>query len=165
LYYKSYYSLLPTIPVYPDNIKESKIVKNYMQNRTQEDVDFFHETNKNVVNAFLPYVEENLKELNNIISFITPTIVFFKYTINRARPEQVDKTIVPIDTSTAKTPAYPAGHAYQAYYLSKILSKKYPNQKKLFESIAEECDLTRVKAGLHYPSDGKFSRYLVDLFN
>ena len=82
LYYKSYYSFLPTIPVYPDNDKESKIVKEYIKNRTQEDVDFFHKTNKNVVNAFLPYVEENLKELNNIIYAVSPTIVFFKYTIN-----------------------------------------------------------------------------------
>ena len=36
---------------------------------------------------------------------------------------QVNKNIKPIDISTAQTPAYPAGHAFQAYYLAKILSK------------------------------------------
>ena len=35
----------------------------------------------------------------------------------------------------------------------------------MFEKIAEECNITRVKAGLHYPSDGIFSKRLVDIFN
>ena len=33
------------------------------------------------------------------------------------------------------------------------------------DKIAEECNLTRVKAGIHYPSDGEFSKRLVDIFN
>ena len=40
----------------------------------------------------------------------------------------------------------------------------YPEKKQLFLDIAKECDLTRVKAGLHYPSDGKFSKQFVDFF-
>ena len=63
------------------------------------------------------------------------------------------------------TPAYPAGHSYQAYLLSKYLSKKYPNKRELFRKIALRCDDCRVKAGLHYPSDGEFSRYIVDIIN
>ena len=50
----------------------------------------------------------------------------------------------------------------QAYFLAKILSKKYPNKKDILDNIAYNCDLTRVKAGLHYPSDGKFSKFLID---
>ena len=68
-----------------------------------------------------------------------------------------------LDLDTAQTPAFPAGHTFQAYYLSKYLSKKYPKKKEIFENIAKECDLTRVKAGLHYPSDGEFSKKLVDI--
>ena len=44
------------------------------------------------------------------------------------------------------------------------LSEKYPEKKKLFEKIAKKCDLCRVQAGLHYPSDGEYSKKLVDLF-
>ena len=92
-------------------------------------------------------------------------IYLFKYIINRRRPWQITKEIKPINIDTAKTPAYPAGHAYQAYLLYKILSKKYPNLEKKFKEIAYKCDDCRIKAGLHYPSDGVFSRKLVDLFN
>ena len=61
------------------------------------------------------------------------------------------------------TPAYPAGHSYQAYLLSKHLSKKYPEKSSLFKNLSMKCDDCRVKAGLHYPSDGDFSRKIVDL--
>ena len=77
---------------------------------------------------------------------------------------QVNKNIKPIDISTAQTPAYPAGHAFQAYYLAKILSKKYPERKHIFDHIAEQCNLSRIKAGLHYPSDGEFAKKIVDLY-
>ena len=75
-----------------------------------------------------------------------------------------DIKIKPIDKSTAQTPAFPAGHAFQAYLLSKKLSEKYPEKKKLFEKIAKKCDLCRVQAGLHYPSDGEYSKKLVESF-
>jgi len=77
----------------------------------------------------------------------------------------LDKAIKPINVETVQTPAYPAGHAYQAYLVAKKLSLKYPRKKRLFYNIALRCDICRVKAGLHYPSDGIFSRKLVDLFN
>ena len=38
------------------------------------------------------------------------------------------------------------------------------NQGK-FKEIAYKCDDCRIKAGLHYLSDGVFSRKLVDIFN
>ena len=112
-----------------------------------------------------PHVNESLEELHAIEKGQDYTIFFFKYIINRARPQQVDKSIQPINTDTAKTPAYPAGHAYQAYHLAKKLSERYPEKKNLFEKIAQECDITRIKAGLHYPSDGKFAKQLVKFFN
>ena len=123
---------------------------------------FFYKTNKSVSAAFLPYVKENLKELNSIINEPNNIILGFKYFINRARPNQIDNTIKPLNISTAQTPAYPAGHAFQAYYLAKKLSKRYPRLTKTLNKIANECDVTRVKAGIHYPSDGKFAQYLVN---
>ena len=162
LFLKKYYSFLPTIPIYPNNEMEAREVKKYIDSRTSEDIKFFYKTNKSVSAAFLPHVKENINELNALIHEPNYIILGFKYLINRARPNQIDNTIKPIDISTAQTPAYPAGHAFQAYYLAKKLSKKYPHLTKTFNQIANECDITRVKAGLHYPSDGKFARYLVN---
>ena len=149
---------------YPNNKDEAKQVEKYIESRTQKDIDFFYKTNKSVVFAFKPYVKESLEELSQIELSQDYIIFAFKCLINRARPEQVDNSIKPIDTSTAETPAFPAGHAYQAHVLYKILSKKYPEKKDLFEKLSYDCDLCRIKAGLHYPSDGEYSRQLVNLF-
>ena len=164
LTHKRYIWFLPTIPLYPNNRNESIIVKNSINSRTQHDVDFFYLTNKSVIYAFKPYVKESEEYLRKKLVEQNNIIFFFKYLINRARPYQIDSSIKPISVSTAQTPAFPAGLAYQAYYLEKHLSNKYPNKRKLFKSIANECDLTRVKAGLHYPSDGVFSKQLVNIF-
>ena len=84
---------------------------------------------------FKPHVKESLEELHAIERGPDYIILFFKYLINRARPEQVDKSIKPINTDTAKTPAYPAGHAYQAYYLAKKLSERYPEKKTYLKKL------------------------------
>ena len=165
IFFNGYIALFPTIPIYPNNKIEVEQVKKYIKSRTQKDIDFFYKTNPSIVYAFKPHVKESLEELHAIERGPDYIILFFKYLINRARPEQVDKSIKPINTDTAKTPAYPAGHAYQAYYLAKKLSERYPEKKDLFEKIAQECDITRIKAGLHYPSDGKFAKQLVNFFN
>ena len=73
--------------------------------------------------------------------------------------------MIPLSTKTSRTPAYPAGHAYQALLVAKYLSNKYPEKKKLFNNIAFKCDDCRVKAGIHYRSDGDFSRKIFKYFN
>ena len=88
-----------------------------------------------------------------------------KNLINRKRGYQIDPEINPLNVSTAQTPSFPAGHAYQALLLASYLSKKYPDKKNLFDEIAFKCDDCRIKAGLHYKSDGEFSRKLFSFFN
>ena len=157
----SYYSYLPTIPVYDNN--EAYEVEKMTKNRDDTMSYFFELTNRSISNAFSDHVKENVDDLDAIIDNTSLIIMFFKLLINRARPYQINKNIDYYDTSTGKTPAMPAGHAFQAYYLSKILSKKYPEKKELFEEIAKKCDDCRVYAGIHYPSDGKLSKQIVDL--
>ena len=80
---------------------------------------------------------------------VTTPIYALKYMINRARPHQVSD-ITPIPSKPQIHPAYPSGHAYQAYYLAKRLGNKYPDRKTQLESLAEDCAMARVYAGLHY---------------
>lgn len=159
----SYYSLLPTIPIY-DN-EEVEEVKKYINKRKKEDLDYFELTDKSVVSAFKPYVKESEDELLKVTRMVIPEIFLFKIIINRPRPYQIYKDLNYIHTDTGLTPAMPAGHAYQAYYLSKKLSEKYPSKKDLFEKIAKKCDECRVYAGIHYPSDGEISKKLVNMFH
>ena len=151
---KGYLTLVPSLPIYPNNNLEVQQVHTFIKKRTKQDIKFFNKTNRSVIYAFKPYVKESLQELSIIEQKQVHLILLFKYVINRARPQQIDKSIVPLNISTAQTPAYPAGHAYQAYYIAKELSKRYPKKQQLFLDIALECDITRIKAGLHYPSDG-----------
>ena len=154
---------LPTIPIY-DN-EEASLVKEITKTRTYDDKSFFELTDPSITNAFLPYVDESKDELTNIITDfqIQSSLLFFKYSINRPRPYQIDSKINILESKTGNTPSMPAGHAGQAYYLANILGDKYPNNKKLFDNLARRCDEVRVKAGIHYPSDGEFSKYIVDV--
>lgn len=162
---KRYNWELPVIPIYPCNTSESIMVFYENSKLTEKDKKFFELTDPSIIYAFLPHVEENERDLENIIiSFkVTSVILFFKYSINRARPYQINEDIKPLKSNTGSTPSYPAGHAFQAYYLSHVLSQKYPEKKDLFDKIARKCDKVRVKAGIHYPSDGNFSKRLVDM--
>ena len=163
--FKGYISYYPTIPVYPNNNTDLEIMKKEMAKRTPEDVKLFFDTNTSIAAAFTPYVKETENELTRIALSQNYIINFFKYSINRRRPYQIDKTFKPLSTLTSGTPAYPAGHAYQAMVVAKYLSNKYPEKKALFNNIALKCDECRVKAGIHYKSDGEFSRQLFYLFN
>lgn len=158
----SYIPYWPTIPIYENS--ESQVVKKMVEDRDYSDIDFFELTDEHVGHAFVEHVEESSDELRDMFSHTTLVILAIKYLINRPRPYQIDNSINYIDTDTGRTPSMPAGHAYQAYYLSKVLSKKYPEKEELFKKIAKRCDDCRVKAGIHYPSDGKLSKRLVDIF-
>ena len=89
---KKYIPFLPTIPIYPDNEKEILIVQNYVNNRSFNDISLFRTTDESVIYAFVDHVNESLQELNSIITstHILFLILFFKYSINRARPKQID---------------------------------------------------------------------------
>ena len=158
-----YLYFVPTIPVYPNNTKEALEVKQTMKQGGLYYHKLFLLTDPSVSSAFAQYVPESVSELDTMITSIkvlTP-LYLLKYLINRARPHQVSE-IKPIPSTTADTPAYPSGHAYQAYYLAKRLGNKYPDRKAQLESLAEDCAMARVYAGLHYPSDNRFSKKLVD---
>lgn len=161
--YNFYY---PTIPIYPNNKEELILVKEMINNRTERDINDFKKTDISVCFLFSDYTSETTEELRMITNAfkIRYLILFFKNIINRARPYQIEPSINDLKSITSHTPAYPAGHAFQAYYLARVLSIQYPEKKYLWNKIAERCDIVRVKAGLHYPSDGQFSKRLVNYF-
>jgi len=161
-----YIPILPTIPVYPNNQEEVKVVERYVQSRNGYFTELFWRTDRSISHAFVDHVDESLNELDDITVYphIVFTMYFFKGIINRARPKQINREMNTLASNTATTPAYPSGHALQAYYLAKILSSRYPGKTEMFSKIAEDCALARVYAGHHYPSDNEFSKTIVDTF-
>ena len=158
-----YYYLLPTIIIYPNNNNESKLVEEKSNERTNDDILFFKKTDLSVSYAFLNETHLTYQKLEEMFLPYNFIILFFKYIINRARPYQVNRNIKILNSKTGNTPSFPAGHTFQAYILAKKLSKIHPEKKELFYTIAERCNNVRIKAGIHYPSDGEFSKKLVNL--
>lgn len=164
---KRFHMWYPTIPIYPDNNKEIDfIIKEYISKRTQDDIDFFYLTDDIPIVAFKSQISEELyKKLNEIVMSpeVLIKIILYKSIFNRARPMQVapEKINAP-KSMTADTPAYPSGHAYQSYYAAKLLSKWEPARKKEWDEIAERAAYIRVYMGIHYPSDVRYARQLVD---
>ena len=162
---KSYVPILPNISfLHPDSKKESGEVLRKLKNRGGHEINLFYETDFSVVTAFKKVVpEESEEELNAIATEKNWLVLLLKYLINRPRPYQFCNEIKEnmLISKTGNTPAYPSGHSFQAFYLAKKLSEKHPAlQPKLYQT-AEDCGNARIIAGIHYPSDHEFSRWLV----
>ena len=159
---KRYKWYLPTLTfLYPKNDEEILEVIERVKNRTLEDINFHKITDisiKPVFKNICPEVSD--EEMNEIIFSKSRDIYFLKNIINRARPNQIYKKLNILKSETAHTPAFPAGHAAQAYILASYLEKKFPERKQILEDLADKCSDCRVDAGLHYPSDGEFSKLL-----
>lgn len=162
-----YIEIAPTFPIfYPSNSDESKEVFQHMKKRTTQQIDLFYETDQSVSAAFARIIPETIDDLDNIIFNYNSIILFLKYLLNRARPAQINKNVKDklLVSHSAATPAYPSGHSFQAFILACKMSKKYPEKKQQLYALAEDCGYARIIAGLHYPSDHRFSKALVEMF-
>ena len=158
-YHKNY----PTLILYPNNEKEVKQVKQYVVIRDPKMYNFIKLTDRSCSSAFVNYVNEDIQTLDNYTQKLVPLIIFLKNLFNRARPHQIDPNINKYPSISASNPAFPSGHSVQAQYLAKILSKKYPEKKQQLYNIADKCGKARIYAGLHYPSDHEFAKFIVDI--
>ena len=156
-----YYHFYPTINVYPNNFNEVKMVEKYVKEKNEKMNDFIKLTDKSVSYAFQDIVIESREQLIKMESEIVVFITFLKNLFNRARPKQINENLNVFESISANTPAFPSGHSCQAYYLAKKLSIKYPEKREILFEMAEKCGQARIYAGLHYPSDHEFSKFLI----
>lgn len=75
-----------------------------------------------------------------------------KYLWDVARPNQLDQNLTTI-LPTPKHPSYPAGHAVVAGCYQAILSYFFTPEAERLGQLAEECTVSRLYAGVHYPAD------------
>jgi len=114
----------------------------------------------------LLFDEKYFKQLKKELSSL---ILSLKYKFNRPRPRQLARSLGVkldmLDFDTAKTPAYPSGHAIQSHVIANIMSRMNPRFKKSLEMLADRISLSRMQAGVHYPSDlfiGKEIAHMID---
>jgi len=163
---KGYYPDLPmNANRYPDNIAESEKVLKKMKN---PDSEYFLASDESPITPFVDYMDRHnldydFKKLESIVLESYSPIKSLKDYYNRPRPHQVNSNISPEKSTTANTPAYPAGHSTQSFLLAKYLSKEHPFHSFYFYWIAERIGQSRIKAGLHYPSDHKFAKQVASI--
>ena len=177
-YYWWYPSFNISIPgigkAFPDSRVEVELVMSeYIMKRMPSDVAFFRMTDMNPAAPFTNVIKPDEMTLEDMDKIMTSSRVMFvtkmlKWKYNRARPAQIAPEIINkqngtlLHSESAATPAYPSGHAVQAYYLAKILARKFPAKTHAVMEIATKCANIRIMAGHHYPSDRDFGWWVVD---
>ena len=103
-------------------------------------------------------------EIEVVRKNLRPIVKKLKYHFNRPRPYQVadDLGIIFVfdDLASAETPSYPSGHTLTAYVLAGTLARMFPDLSEEVYSIAEMIALSRIEAGVHFPSDNFYSMLL-----
>ncbi|MCE4556458.1 phosphatase PAP2 family protein [Pelomonas cellulosilytica] len=94
---------------------------------------------------------------------LQPGLFFQKALINRARPDRTCDQLPRPVIETPGHPAYPAGHAAQAFSVALLLGGLFTQapktQQALLQAAAVVAD-NRVIAGVHFPSDCEAGRQL-----
>ena len=75
-----------------------------------------------------------------------------KYEYGRLRPSEADPSISPAVT-VPRSPSYPSEHAAVAAAAADVLAFVFPGSADALARRAKEAGLTRVAAGVQYPSD------------
>ena len=75
-----------------------------------------------------------------------------KYQHSRARPSEVDPTIVPV-VAVPRSPSYPSQHAAVATATADVLAYIFPKSAAALSERAEQAGQSRIAAGVQYPSD------------
>jgi hypothetical protein len=76
-----------------------------------------------------------------------------KYGLDVARPNQQDQNL-PTYICTPRHPSYVSSHAVAAGVYSEVLSYFFPAEKDRLRELAEECAISRLYGGVHFPIDG-----------
>ncbi|MBC2580235.1 vanadium-dependent haloperoxidase [Clostridium sp. DJ247] len=93
--------------------------------------------------------------LANVHGALNDTLIvtwYFKFLWDIARPNQLNQNLATL-ICTPKHPTYPAGHATVAGCAEEILSYYFKGERDRLKELAEECAISRVFAGVHFPVD------------
>jgi membrane-associated phospholipid phosphatase len=75
-----------------------------------------------------------------------------KYAYNRPHPSSLDPTVAPV-VAVPQSPSYPSEHAVAAGAAAAVLSYLFPDQAPKLSDTAYQAAMSRVMAGVAFPSD------------
>jgi len=109
---------------------------------------------QSVVNAGLPTPLQTraLALVAAAISDATIAAWDSKYAYNRAHPSGLDPAVAPV-VAVPRSPSYPSEHAVTAGAATAVLAYLFPDHATKLADMANEAALSRVLAGVAFPSD------------
>ncbi len=99
-----------------------------------------------------PFSQRGMALLSIAISDATVAAWDAKYTFNRPRPSELDGTLRTV-LSDPRSPSYPSERAVVAGAASGISTYLFPDDAPVFTAAAEQAGVSRLMAGVEYPSD------------
>lgn len=121
---------------------------------------------KDIVEKYMAEKNVPLEKRFEVRALVASTIVdaflsifFNKYLYLVRRPDMLDpnlKTYIP----TPNFPSYPAGHSGVSAAVKVVLNDYFPENQQEWERMAEECGMSRIWAGIHFPIDHKEGKAL-----
>jgi hypothetical protein len=166
----------PLIEISPDSVdvsahpsndggrtkSEMLLVKRAMKDLKPGEETFVNLSDKRMLDLFKSeavreevYFDEDYFE--DLKSQLSGFILNIKFRFNRPRPVQIAEMMniefPALDTNTVGSPSYPSGHTIQAMVMANALGSLYPNLRDKFRNLAERIGMSRVQAGVHFPSD------------
>ena len=160
-----FFTYYPTFQIFPDNKTEVEEMRNIVGNRNDETTKLFmeHDTHgaKHLFSIEMPETRE-LWMTQSLRKIMIWCIITLKLLFNRKRPFQTDPNMGHIDTPTSYNPSFPSGHAMEAYMIGTSIGKRRPELKDKAMKIADRCAQLRVQGGVHFPSDIKAAKWIVE---
>ena len=141
-------------------IQEAKLPKALMRVADRDPLRlFFSLANKKGIDPYEAEAKELAEQLTNL-SFD------LKNKYKRRRPWEVkrehDIDFVIDKTDTSDSSSYPSGHALMGYGVAEFYKDKYPLMSDEWENLANIIAHQRMQSGVHYPSDIKASKKVVE---
>lgn len=79
-------------------------------------------------------------------------VILAKYRYLVKRPKMIDPSLKTV-IDAPNHPSYPSGHSTSGAAAEAILTYYFPENEKEWKRLAEECGLSRIWAGIHFPVD------------
>jgi len=151
--------------------KELSEISRLTKIRTNKEIDLIRSVDRDPLELYLGLLKKNglvfpQALFNDYYNIIEQYMYALKFYYNRARPEQLapyfNLDIDVLYTETHHTPSYPSGHMMYSELVAHVLSDKYPEFKDKFFELSNYCGYARILQGVHYASDNKVSRIVVE---
>lgn len=148
-------------------------VISYTAQRNEEDIRMSLSVSQSPIDEFYKWLivrgqSISYSEIKSLWSdeTIIKIIISLKDYYKRPRPYTVADIDV-VKGTESESYSFPSGHALGAYHIAINLGKKFPHLEDGLIGLANRISWSRVKSGVHYPSDieaGKELAYMIDMY-